>query len=159
MTNAGKGFVVKAAAVQDALGTAIATQLTSSGEVTPLSVGYPAGGLQAEHIWIGGEFNVTMPRLISGGLQRDELGEIEVRISVLWTAADMATARVRALALSRIVENAVSVDPTLGGVVDEAYVTAVAGNEAAPDEHSRMYGLALRVAYATTAYLCRWRQT
>ena len=153
MTNTRKGFIVKAAAVQDALATAIATQLLASGETTPLSVGYPAGGLLAEHIWVGGEFNVTMQDVVTGGLQRDEDGTVEVRICVLWSAADMATARDRALALSRIVENAVSVDPTLGGAVEYAHVASVSGNEAAPDEHSRMYGLVLRVVYTTVVFL------
>ena len=153
MTNSRKGFTVKAAAVQDAMATAIATQQAAIGDVTPLSVGYPAGGLLAAHIWIAGEFNVTMPQRVSGGLQRDEEGEIEVRVSVVWSAADMVTARNRALAIAAIVENAVSVDPTLGGVVQEAHVANVSGREAAPDEHSRQYGLLLRVAYQTTVVL------
>jgi hypothetical protein len=153
MTNSRKGFTVKAAAVQDALATAIGTQQTAIGDVTPLSVGYPAGGLFAEHIWISGEFDVAMPRYVSGGLQRDELGVVEVRVSVVWTATDMVTARNRALAIAAIVENAVSVDPTLGGVVHEAHVANVSGAEAAPDEHSRQYGLVLKVAYQTTAVL------
>jgi|GEM_PF-1799331 len=153
MTNTRKGFTVKAAAVQDALATAIATQLAASGESTPFSVGYPAGGLLSEHIWISGEFDVAMPRVVSGGLQRDELGEVEVRVSVVWSAADMVTVRDRALAIAKIVENAVSVDATLGGAVQEAHVSAVSGAEAAPDEHSRQYGLVLKVAYQTTAVL------
>lgn len=153
MTNSRKGFTVKAAAVQDALATAIATQQTASGDATPLTVGYPAGGLLAEHIWVGGEFSVTMPRYISGGLQRDETGEVEVRVSVVWSASDMVTARNRALAIAKIVENAVSVDPTLGGAVQEAHVAGVSGNEAMPDEHSRQYGLVVRVAYYTTSSL------
>jgi len=32
-------------------------------------------------------------------------------------------------------------------------VSAVSGAEAAPDEHSRQYGLVLKVAYQTTAVL------
>lgn len=153
MTSSLKGFTIVAAAVQDALAEAIAAQLAATHEPTPVCVGYPAGGLMAEHIWISGEFTVAMPRRISGGRQRDEDGEIEVRISVVWSAADMAEPRDRALALAQIVENAVSVDPTLGGVAQEAHVASVVGAEAAPDEHSRQYGLALRVAYSATAVL------
>jgi hypothetical protein len=153
MTNTRKGFTVKAAAVQDALATAIGTQQTAISDATPLSVGYPAGGLLAEHIWISGEFDVAMPRRASGGLQRDEEGTVEVRVSVVYSASVMATARDRAIAIAKIVENAVSVDPTLGGVVQEAHVASVAGAEAAPDEHSRQYGLVLRVVYQTTAVL------
>jgi hypothetical protein len=150
MTNSRRGFVVKAAAVQDALGAAISDQLPAG---VPCSIGYPAGGLQAEHIWISGEFDVAMPLYVSGGFQRDELGEIEVRISVIWSDADMAGPRDRALELSEIVEDAVSLDPTLGGAVQEAHVASVRGNEAAPEEHRRQYGLVLRVAYQVTAVL------
>lgn len=150
MTSSRRGFLVKAAAVQDALGAAIADQLLA-GE--PSSVGYPAGGLQAEHIWVSGEFDAALPRYVSGGLQRDETGEVEVRISVVMSDADMSGPRDRAFELSQIVEDAVSVDPTLGGTVEEAHVSGARGNEAAPDEHSRQYGLVLRVAYQATAVL------
>ena len=94
-----------------------------------------------------------MPRRISGGLQRDELGEVEVRISVVLSDSSMLPARDRVIVLAKIVENAVSTDPTLGGVVGEAHVAGARGNEATPDEHSRQYGLVLRVAYQTTAVL------
>lgn len=153
MANSRKGFVVKAAAVQDALGTLIAAQLLSSSETTPLSIGYPAGGLRGEHIWISGEFDAATPHYISGGLQRDEEGEVQVRVIVVYSSADMAAARDRALALAKIVENAVSTDPTLAGAVANSYVTGIRGAEAVPDEHSRQYGLALRVAYQATSVL------
>jgi hypothetical protein len=150
MSNSRRGFLVQAAAVQDALSAVIVAELPDG---VPCSVGYPAGGLQAEHIWISGEFDATLPRYVSGGFQRDETGEVEVRISVVWSAADMAGPRDRALELSQIVEDAVSMDPTLGGVVEEAHVASARGNEAAPDEHSRQYGLSMRVAYQTTVVL------
>lgn len=150
MTFLRRGFVVKAAAVQDALGVAIFGQMPAG---VPCSVGYPAGGLQAEHIWVSGEFDAALPRYISGGFQRDETGEVEVRISVVMSDADMSGPRDRAFEISQIVEDAVSLDPTLGGTVEEAHVSGARGNEATPDEHSRQYGLVLRVAYQTTAVL------
>jgi hypothetical protein len=153
MTNSRKGFVVQAPALQKALATAIATQLEASGDATPVSVCYPAGGLTAEHIWISGKFDAEMPRCVSGGRQRDDEGYVEVRISVVWSTSDGVVAEDRAVALSKFVENAVSVDPTLGGAVQEAHVAGVSGNEAMPDEHSRQYGLVLRIAYQTTAVL------
>jgi hypothetical protein len=153
MTNSRRGFVAQVRAVWNALEIRIKAEIAAAEEPTPVSVGYPPGGLQAEHIWIGGQFDAEMQRYVSGGLQRDEIGEVEVRILVKWSAAEMLTACDRALALSEIVEDAVSTDPTLGGVVEEAHVAGVRGNEGMPDEHSREYGLVMRVAYRTTAVL------
>lgn len=153
MTNARRGFLLKAAAVQDALDAAIAAELVASGETTPHSVGYPAGGVQAEHIWIAGKFDADLPRYVSGGLQRDEATEIEVRILVRMTTEDMSDPRDRAFLLSGIVENAVSTDPSLAGAVDEAHVAGGRGEEGIPEEHAREYGIAMRVAYQTTAVL------
>lgn len=153
MSGSRRGFLVKASAVQDALGHLIGDEVEAAHEATPVCVGYPIRGLEAEHIWVSGEFDADMPRYVSGGFQRDETGEVKVRISVLRSDADMSAPRDRALELAEIVEDAVSLDPTLGGVVEEAHVSGASGNEAIPDEHSRQYGLVLRVAYQTTAVL------
>jgi hypothetical protein len=154
MTSTRRGFATQAPAVMAALAAAIATEIASAHEATPSSLGYPAGGLGAEHIWVSGEFDCEMPRYVSGGLQRDETGKVEVRISVKWSDADMVTVIDRAVELAQIVEDAVSTDPTLGGVVTtEAHVSSARGAEAIPDEHSRQYGLAMWVAYQTTVAL------
>jgi len=148
-----RGFCVAAGVVQDALGAVIADQLLLAGESVALSIGYPSGGLAAEQIWIDAQFDASFPRYVSGGYQRDEEAEIEVRLSVRLTDDAMSGPRDRALALAGIVEDAVSIDPTLGGVVVAAKVTSALGGEAIPDESSRLYGIRMRVAYTLTQAL------
>lgn len=152
-TNSRRGFVVAAPAVKHAIHAAIDAEVETSHEDVPVSYGYPTGGLQPEHIWIGGAFNAATPRYVSGGLQRDEAGEVEVFVSVVWRDPDMTEAEDRAVVLSQLVEDAVSTDPTLGGTVQEAHVAGVQGDVATPDDHSLQYGLVLKVAYQTTVVL------
>lgn len=136
-----------AAAIQDHLATTIAAELPAD---VPCSAGYPAGGVTAEAVWIAGDLSATYPGAISGGAQRDEAGTVTVRVLVKMTGADYGPARDRALELAGAVEDAISGDPTLGGIVAEAHVSSATGQEAVPDERSREYGVSLVVSYTAT---------
>lgn len=126
---------------QDALLLAIETALTSA----PVSLGWPTGGLQSDHVWISGAGTVTPSWGVSGMQTRDEKLTAEVRIIADYTTSDYATARDRAFEIEAEVEGAVSTDPTLGGVVRFAAVTEIVVDEAIPDDRTRQVGIRLTV--------------
>lgn len=141
-------FRLLADAVQDAVATAIDAKTRPLG--SPCGVGYPAGGVPEQAVWVAAGFEASFPRRTSGGFNRDEAGELKVRVVVTTTADDPTLPREKALALEAAVEDAVAFDPTLGGVVMEARVTGVSGEEAIPEERKRQYGLTVAVAYSAT---------
>jgi len=141
-------FSLLAPAVQDALATAIAAQLPAG---VPCSLGYPAGGPQAEHVWIAGDFDAELPRYVSGGGARDELASLMVRILVTQRATDYEPVRDRALVLAGAVEAALGADPTLGGLVVFARIVRGQADEAIPEATTRAVGLTLTIRYQGTA--------
>jgi len=143
------GFIVQTPAIQDALGTAIATAL--SADAATFSVGYPTGGPDEEAVWIAGDFNAAFPRRTSGGGARDEEASLKVKILVTHNAEDMATVRDRAAALAALVDDAVSDDPTIGGLAKDAHVSGCEGNEGFDKDGRRQFGVTMTVAYRTTA--------
>ena len=142
------GFVVQAPAIQDALGTAIADALSE--DAATFSVGYPTGGPDEEDVWISGDFNAAFPRRTSGGGARDEEAALKVKILVTHSD-DMTSVRDRAVDLSELVEDAVSDDPTLGGLTKDAHVSGLEGNEGFDKDGRRQFGMTMTVAYRTTA--------
>lgn len=133
--------------VQEYLGSAIAAELPAG---VSSSVGYPAGGPEAEHVWIEGGFAALLPRRISGGAARDEEATITVRCVATVSGGEFGPARNRALEFAGAVEDVLVSDPTLGGLVAEAHVAEIDGQDAIPDESSRQYGVTLRIAYRAT---------
>jgi hypothetical protein len=142
------GFRTFAPSVQDALAVEIAKQIEDK---TPCDVGYPARGLRPKHIWISATFDARLPRRISGGKQRDEETDIYVRCVAKVTGTSYAAARDAAATLAGYVEDAVTADPTLGGVVKEAHISAVEGQEAIPEKTAREVGFSVTVSYQATA--------
>lgn len=132
--------------VQVALAGAIASRLAGLG--VPSGIGYPVGGPQEEHVWVAADFDVALPRRTSGGFNRDEDGTVKVRILVTRTTDDPLDPLARALLLEAAVEDAVGADPTLGGLVLEAKVASVQGEEAIAEDRRRQYGITVTVAYA-----------
>ena len=141
------GFVPLAPAVQDALFEAIAA--AAPAEVA-VSLGYPAGGLSAEQIWVQGDCEAQVSLETSGYEQREEDCSLEVRIAVLQAVPDFAPVRDRAFALYQLLEGVLAADRTLGGLVDRCSVSAYKGQEAIPDEHQRQYGITVTVTWAGT---------
>jgi hypothetical protein len=142
------GFRTLTPAVQGALYGALAG--AADGDVQ-VSLGYPAGGLAAEQIWVPVDFDSTIAWATTGWTQREEDGEVEVRIAVLLGTDDPLAPQARALVLAGLVEDALAADRTLGGLVDRAEVSALKGQEAIPDEHQRQYGVTVTVAWAGEA--------
>lgn len=130
--------------IKTRLRDAIAARLPAG---VPCSRNYPAGGVQWRHVWIHGDYEAAMSSYTSGGGSRQEDGRVFVRVIVKTDA----TAEEKALELAGAVEDAIADDPTLGGLVDFASITASAGNEAVPSEHEREYGITLTVTYSGAA--------
>ena len=128
-------------AFQDALYAVIAAAVTG----TPVSLGYPAGGLQKSHVWVAGSGSVQLDDGVSGYGQRDETMTTEVRVKVDRLANEFTTARDAAFTLTQDIEAAIAADVTLGGAVDFARVTEVSTEEAIPDERTRSVGVVLTV--------------
>lgn len=127
-------------AFQDALHAVVTAAATG----TPVSLGYPTGGLKASHVWIAGTGSVQPSDGVSGYSQRDEVMSTEVRIKVDHLGNSYTTARDNAFTLASAIEDAISADVTLGGVVAFARVTQITVDEAI-DERTRMVGLVLTV--------------
>jgi hypothetical protein len=132
--------------VQAALAGAIASRLAGLG--VPSGIGYPVGGPKEEHVWVAADFDVALPRRTSGGFSRDEDGTVKVRILVTKTTDDPLDPLARALVLEAAVEDAVGADPTLEGLMLEAKVASVQGEEAIAEDRRRQYGITVTVAYA-----------
>lgn len=130
---------------QDAL-----TTIVDAGTTTTVTLGWPAGGYESEHVVIAGEGEITPSEGVSGYSQRDEVMTCEVRVKVDYTTSDYTTARDRAFAISDEVEAAITADVTLGGVVTFARVTHIRVDEAIPDERTRTVGIALTVTADVT---------
>jgi len=142
------GFRALAPQVMDALGVAIAATAPSAANV---SVGYPAGGLADQQIWVAGDFEAAIAWATTGWQQRAEETDCKVRCSVLQSTNVFADVRDACTALVNAVEDALGADRTLGGLVDRCEVTASRGQEAIPDEHQRSYGVELTVSWAGEA--------
>ena len=125
---------------QDALYTVVAAATT-----TPVSLGYPAGGLRKEHVWIAGNGSVSLADGVSGYGQRDETMTTEIRVKVDKLASEFTAARDLAFAITSDIEDAIAADVTLGNTVDFARVTQVDVDEAIPDERTRQVGITLTV--------------
>jgi hypothetical protein len=138
--------------VQDAIVTAIAAVLTTEKVDVPCDLGHPGADLRERHIWVDGEFEADLPRYISGGELRDEVGNVLVRC-VCTASGTWDDLRDDALTLVGYVEDAIHADHTLAAVVQRAFVTKLAGEYAIPDEYRRQYGVTVTVAYeiATSA--------
>lgn len=143
-------FRILAPDVQDALHDALKAVLPAE---VQLSRGYPAGGLKVKSVRIDVDYDAEIQRVISGGSQRDESGSVTVKVVRTLSTADPVAVRDGAGELAGYVEDVLTTDPTLGGVVEEAHIAASDGQEAIPDEHTRQYGLALRIDYTATATL------
>lgn len=141
-------FRLLADAVQDAVAAAIDAGTRPLG--CPCGVGYPTGGVPEQAVWVAADFDAAFPRRTSGGFNRDEVAELRVRVLVTMTTDDPRLPRARALELEAAVEDALALDPTLGGLVMEARVSGVSGEEAIPEERKRQYGLTVAVAYSAT---------
>ena len=144
------GFALQAAAVQDALAELLAERLASEGVAS--CVGYPAGGPNDEHVWVEGGFRAALTRRTSGGGSRLESAKLAVKVLVTKAADDVAPLRDRALVLAAIVEDAVTDNERLGGLVERIWVDDAEADEGIlpPPDTRRQYGLTLHVAYEVT---------
>ena len=125
---------------QDALYT-----VCSGATDTPVSLGYPAGGLKKAHVWIAGSGSIEMSDGVSGYGQHDETMTTEIRIKVEKLTNEYAVVRDEACAILSDIVAAMKADVTLGGVVAFARVTQAIPDEAIPDERTRMFGLVVTV--------------
>ena len=142
------GFRTIVPQVQAALLAAITPLLPTT---TSISLGYPAGGLAVEQVWLCGDFDSEIAWATTGWKQREEDSTCEVRVSVVQTTPDFLAPQAQALLLAGCVEDALALDRTLGGIVDRAEVTHGKGQEAIPEESKRQYGITLTVSWAGVA--------
>lgn len=143
------GFRTLTPQVQAALYAALVAAAVEA--QTNVSLGYPAGGLAAEQVWVVGDFDSAIAWATTGWTQREEDGTAEVRVSVTQGTSDFLEPQARALELAGLVEDALAADRTLGGVVDRCEVSQIKGQEAIPDEHQRAYGVVVTVAWVGCA--------
>lgn len=131
---------------QDALLSVIDAAVTDC----PVTLGWPAGGLESDHVWIAGAGTVTPHDPLSTLTQRDETLTCEVRIITDYTASDYTTSRDRAFEIAEDVEDAIAAAPTLGDVVTYCVVSGIRVGEAIPDERTRQVGITLTVTAEAT---------
>ena len=145
------GFRTLAPAVQAALLAALIAAAVAGADV--VSLGYPAGGLAAEQVWVVGDFDSAIAWATTGWTQREEDGTAEVRVVRDADHARSSSSRRRGRSSSpACVEDALAADRTLGGVVDRCEVIAGQGPGGHPrEEHQRPYGIILTVSWAGCA--------
>ena len=140
------GVYTIAASIQDALKTAINAQTPG----VTVTIGYPTGGPADEHIWISGEPHVVIDNNVSTLKQRDETVELDVFIQAVGMTNDYTVKRDRALVLAKELEDALTADRTLGGIVNEAVTTDYQFHELVEDR-KRGQGLVIHVVCEWTA--------
>lgn len=120
------------AAAEDGLLSAIQTQAAVPGSAlagVALRLGDPGSGIRPEHVWIREEAtaerltDVTPQAVATGG--DEERFELMVRIMTTRSGDDYDTLRDRATALAAEIETAVLNARTLGGAVEDAFVTRI----------------------------------
>lgn len=114
------------------------------------SLGYPAGGLADEQVWVAGEFDADLLRVVSGYGGRDEEGSLEVRISVIQTGNEYTPVRDRALEIAGVLEDILVEDPTMGGLCSVAQVAHAKASEAHPEDRKVQCGLSITITYLAT---------
>ena len=138
------GFRLKLPQVQDELAERVRNELP---EGLAFDIGYPDRGPASEHVWIDGAFDTDLTNDVSGGQVRDEDGKVRFVISITASRGPMTTLRDRALELEGCIEDAIADDPTLGDLVQQAWVSKVSGLYALPDK-ARTYYTTVDVSYA-----------
>lgn len=143
------GFTCLAPDVQDALEVAIATQIAAVGDEVAFRIGHPGKSRTRRHMWIETGFRAKHPRRTSGGRQRDDEASLVVRILLVQAVETAAPLRDDAMSIAQLVEDALAADPTLGGLVQEAYVTGTDGDEGMRGT-DREFGVTLTIAYSAS---------
>lgn len=138
-------FELRANAAQDWLASALSDTL---GRISvPVSLGYPIGGPDAEHVWVVGDLDAAFSRRTSGGGMRDETGTLTVKILVTRRCEEFATVRDRAGEVLDVIEATLSADPLMGGTVYSASLSAAKGSEGVTKDGERQFGLDLSITY------------
>jgi len=130
------GFRSFAPEAQQRLRDAIAERLPGG---VRCDIGYPAGGLDADHVYIGAAFDVRVNLELSGGRVRGEEVDITARCIATRHTDDLADPQEAALELAGCVEDAVQATPTLAGLCDFAYVSGIETGENFQSESERQY--------------------
>jgi hypothetical protein len=138
-------FEIRANAAQDWLAAELSAALERI--LVPVSLGYPIGGPDAEHVWVVGDLDAAFSRRTSGGGMRDESGTLTVKILVTRRCEEFATVRDRAGEILDVIEAAISSDPLMGGAVYNAELVAAKGSEGVTKDGERQFGLDLSITY------------
>ncbi len=141
----GFGFIFPTLA--DELASRLSAALSLLPEEVPCSLGYPAGGVRDEHVWVSGAVSAEHPFYATGLQTRGEKGRLRVHLIVTRSADEMSEPRDRVLELAALVEDVLAEDRTMDGLVDGVFVVASEGQEAIPDKGRRQYGLTLTLEY------------
>ncbi len=130
---------------QDALKAALDARPGLTG--VPVTVGYPAGGPNVEHIWIAGQVTDWTREWETTAVANAPIREeftLELYVVVSRRVRTFEEVRVRLLAILDEIEAAVTADFTLGGAVAVATLTGGEIQEGIDDER-RSGGAELRV--------------
>lgn len=116
---------------QDALKTALDTALAASEDCIgiPVTVGYPAGGPKAEHIWIAGTVTDWTREWDTTAVANAPISEqftLDVYVLTSKRVRTFAEVRTRLTAILDVIEAAVVADFTLSGTVA---VSTLSGGE------------------------------
>lgn len=129
---------------QPAAKAALVTLLVDAG--LPATYGTPAKAPSDEWVRVGRVQGTQTAAVFAGSLQpRDEDYEITMTVRVRMSGDGQQLATERAYVLAGQIEEALRADPTLGGVVHWALVSAFDLEEEAPDGSSRLADLDVTV--------------
>lgn len=133
---------------QDALYALVnnAVNLGKHGQVT---LGNPAE-FMPENVWVSGQVDDwNTDWKVSGLGAKDEDFVLRVSIAIIGLSTDYREARQRVEELAKDIEDAISADPTLGGLAQLAKITSFRLEDTMVDERHRGVGLNIYVSVRT----------
>lgn len=133
---------------QDAL-YALVNNAVSLGKHGQVTLGNPPE-LMPENIWVSGQVDDwNTDWKVSGLGAKDEDFVLRISIAVIGLSADYLEARQRVEELGQDIEDAISADPTLGGLAQLAKITSFRLEDTMVDERHRGVGLNMYVSVRT----------
>jgi hypothetical protein len=113
----------------------------------PVDLGFPAGGVQRDHVWVAGDVGDDEQTFaVSSLTAKDETFTLRVHVVCTRDTEDFTDARDDAKTVADAVEDRIHTYYTLGGVVQLAEVTGVETDEAVPSMSTRQVMKTLTVA-------------
>lgn len=134
-------LTTRVAEVQDAIYARLeALRVARALEPGSVSLGWPPGGRHGKQVWVDEEATITPVYKVTTARKRNETIAVKVKCTVEITGNEYVLVRDDLLALVALVEEAVTPDPTLGGVAHMTRVAQIQIDAAFTDERTRFAG-------------------